>query len=341
MMADFTDLNDVIVDGVVQASGKLKGGQQATEQGDAVLLGADNKIPSSMYDKSDLSEYYTKEQTDQAIDDAIADIDTDTSVEAGTGLEFSGNTLNHSNSTIARSNYGGAQYIPIISCDAQGHITSLSRTQVYPPTSAGQSYQYWRSDGSGTGQWTTPASSPVNNSNTLISSGAVYTALQNIEIDTSDFYTKSEVNAIAQAFTQWDVQFVESLPGTGTQGVMYMVPSSDGSYSEQYVWIGSSYVKVGNTSMTGRWVDQGAPSEVVFEEGAKYRIWFYDGCAQFCYIKIPNLTSIYSISPDNSTSSYPYVRIDTSNNKIESVHVTNGIISYYGEYIFIEKWVGE
>ena len=48
MMADFTDLNDVIVDGVVQASGKLKGGQQATEQGDAVLLGADHKIPSSM-----------------------------------------------------------------------------------------------------------------------------------------------------------------------------------------------------------------------------------------------------------------------------------------------------
>lgn len=49
-MADFTDLNDVIVDGVVQASGKLKGGQQATQSGDAVLLGSDLKIPTAFYD---------------------------------------------------------------------------------------------------------------------------------------------------------------------------------------------------------------------------------------------------------------------------------------------------
>lgn len=47
-MADYTNYSDVVVDGVVQASGKLKGGVQASEAYDAVLLGDDGRIPEEL-----------------------------------------------------------------------------------------------------------------------------------------------------------------------------------------------------------------------------------------------------------------------------------------------------
>ena len=105
-------------------------------------------------------------------------------ITAGTGLSKSGATLNHSNS-ITSATKGSTTAIPQITYDAQGHITAVTEKTVYPPTTAGTSGQYWKSDGSATGTWTTPSSSPTSGSNTLISSGAVYTALQNYLTTTS------------------------------------------------------------------------------------------------------------------------------------------------------------
>lgn len=102
----------------------------------------------------------------------------------GTGLSWNGNTLNHSNS-ITSATKGSTTAIPQITYDAQGHITSVTEKTVYPPTTAGTSGQYWKSDGSGAGTWTTPSSSPSSGSSTLISSGAVYSALANYLTTTS------------------------------------------------------------------------------------------------------------------------------------------------------------
>lgn len=42
--------NGIQADGDVSASGKLKAQTQATEQGDAVILGADGKVPAELLD---------------------------------------------------------------------------------------------------------------------------------------------------------------------------------------------------------------------------------------------------------------------------------------------------
>ena len=66
---------------------------------------------------------------------------TDTTYSAGTGLSLNGTTFNHSNSITAGSvgtttnTSGTSIYIPFISYDAQGHITSSgSRTHTTPDT---------------------------------------------------------------------------------------------------------------------------------------------------------------------------------------------------------------
>ena len=118
-------------------------------------------------------------QSGSTVEFSIADLidGLQPTITAGTGLSKSGATLNHSNSVTAATK-GSTTAIPQITYDAQGHITSVTEKTVYPPTTAGTSGQYWKSDGSAAGTWTTPSSSPTNGSSTLISSGAVYTALQ-------------------------------------------------------------------------------------------------------------------------------------------------------------------
>lgn len=75
-------------------------------------------------------------------------------IVTGTGLTSDGGTINHSNSVTAEtSGKGSATAIPIIKYDAQGHITSVTTATVYPPTSVGTSGYFWKSDGSGAGQW--------------------------------------------------------------------------------------------------------------------------------------------------------------------------------------------
>lgn len=101
-------------------------------------------------------------------------------IKAGTGISIGtdGVTIGHSNSVDGRS-VGSATLMPIITFDDQGHITEVTSTPVYPPTSKGSAGQYWRSDGDGTGTWMTPSTTPTSENNTLISSEGVYNALQN------------------------------------------------------------------------------------------------------------------------------------------------------------------
>lgn len=40
-----------------------------------------------------------------------------------------------------------------IKYDSQGHITSTTTTDMYPPTTVGTAGQIWASDGAGTGKW--------------------------------------------------------------------------------------------------------------------------------------------------------------------------------------------
>ena len=102
----------------------------------------------------------------------------DTTYGAGTGISLSGTTINHSNSVTANTTgVGSATAVPIIKYDGQGHITSITTATIYPPTSAGTSGQYWKSDGSGAGVWQSLDTSPTANSTNAITSGAVKSAL--------------------------------------------------------------------------------------------------------------------------------------------------------------------
>ena len=51
----------------------------------------------------------------------------------------------------------------------------------YSPNSAGTNGQYWNSDGSGRGVWQSLSTSPTSGSNTAITSGGVYTAVNNLK----------------------------------------------------------------------------------------------------------------------------------------------------------------
>lgn len=69
-MADaIRHLSPVDIDGTLEVSGKIRG-LQATEPGDAIMLGEDGKVPSELVDIGtvDLSDYYTKEETDSLLD---------------------------------------------------------------------------------------------------------------------------------------------------------------------------------------------------------------------------------------------------------------------------------
>ena len=99
-------------------------------------------------------------------------------MSAGTGIAFDGTTINHTNAVTAQTTaVGSSTKVPCIKYDAQGHITSVTTATIYPPTSAGTSGQYWKSDGSGAGTWQTLDTAPTANSTNAVTSGAVKTAL--------------------------------------------------------------------------------------------------------------------------------------------------------------------
>lgn len=157
----------------------LKDQDGTTLTTDTIDLPLETMVVDGEYDSSTKKVILTL-QNGNTVSFSIADLISglQPTITAGTGLSKSGATLNHSNSVTAATK-GSATAIPQITYDAQGHITGVTEKTAYPPTTAGTSGQYWKSDGSGAGTWTTPSSSPSSGSSTLISSGAVYSALSN------------------------------------------------------------------------------------------------------------------------------------------------------------------
>lgn len=72
---------------------------------------------------------------------------------------------------------GSAVKALAIKYDAQGHITSTTTSDMYPPTTVGKDGQIWESDGTGTGNWVSKDTTPTSGSVNAVTSGGVYTAL--------------------------------------------------------------------------------------------------------------------------------------------------------------------
>lgn len=75
----------------------------------------------------------------------------------------------------------------------------------------------------------------------------------------TETYTQNEVNDLLAGVTGISIEVVDTLPATGTNGVIYLVPHSHGtgdSYDE-YVWVSSksAFEKIGNTDvdLSGYW----------------------------------------------------------------------------------------
>ena len=64
---------------------------------------------------------------------------------------------------------------------------------------------------------------------------------------------QSAINSALSGIAGIDIQVVESLPTTGTKGVIYLVPHTHGSSDnyDEYVWVSSknAYEKIGNTDI--------------------------------------------------------------------------------------------
>lgn len=70
------------------------------------------------------------------------------------------------------------------------------------------------------------------------------------QIATTEFVTTAVANAIGSV-TSITYQVVQTLPATGENGVIYLVPHSHGTGDayDEYVWVGSSFEKLGNTDI--------------------------------------------------------------------------------------------
>lgn len=137
-MVDYTNLSDVVVDGDVVASRKLKGGQQAINEGDAVLLTASGKIPPEFVDVNvDLSGYVTV-------------------------ISFTQTLSNYVTSSLLNSTLGSYVTDSELSGTLNGYVTDSELDQKLAGTSTGQAYtKVWR--GTVTGNGTSTSLSTTHN----------------------------------------------------------------------------------------------------------------------------------------------------------------------------------
>ena len=129
-------------------------------------------------------------------------------ITAGTGISKSGDTLSLATSGVTAGSKGSTTQVPVITVDQYGRVTSLSSSNIYPPTTAGTNGQYWKSDGSGTGVWETLDTTPTNGSAKAITSGAVYSAINS---------TNSNVTALQNTVAgKQDKLTFDSTPTSGS-----------------------------------------------------------------------------------------------------------------------------
>lgn len=105
----------------------------------------------------------------------------------------------HAYSGITPGTYGTKDYadttlLPCFTINSEGHAIDVRLDEIYPPVTAGKTYDYWISNGSKRGNWQTPDSKPIDGSHNLITSGAVFTAVKHkgvfeagLNIDISDY----------------------------------------------------------------------------------------------------------------------------------------------------------
>lgn len=70
--------------------------------------------------------------------------------------------------------------------------------------------------------------------------------------DLSNYYTKSETDALISAIDEFNVEVVSSLPATGEERTIYLVPKSGGSspnVRDEYMWINNAWELIGDTDV--------------------------------------------------------------------------------------------
>lgn len=63
----------------------------------------------------------------------------------------------------------------------------------------------------------------------------------------SQTYTKTEVDGIVNTLKTGAMQVVEELPGTGQEGIIYLVGT--GQPYDMYIWEGNAYIEIGTTEI--------------------------------------------------------------------------------------------
>ena len=179
-MANYTHLSSISVKGSIRTSlqGKLIGTfdtmPEASSQNEGLTIlytGPTGTYVQGRYYVSDGVNWSLSAASPDMItvDSALSDTSTNPvqnkvikealdakTYKAGTGLFLAadGVTINHANSISEVTEYiGGANAVPRIMYDGQGHIKVVSTAAIYPPTTKGQAGQVWVSDGDVGGQW--------------------------------------------------------------------------------------------------------------------------------------------------------------------------------------------
>ena len=137
---------------------------------------ADNKSYSSLKTTQLVKDVYDKlyEYINSAnYDSTIVRIDTDSTSFGSIVHAYSGITPG----TYGTKDYADTTLLPCFTVNSEGHAVDVRLDEIYPPVTAGRTYDYWISNGSKRGNWQTPDNRPIDGSHNLITSGAVFKAL--------------------------------------------------------------------------------------------------------------------------------------------------------------------
>lgn len=68
----------------------------------------------------------------------------------------------------------------------------------------------------------------------------------------TDLYTKTEVDALHAAISQFKIQVVSSLPATGAASTIYFVPQNQGvnNVHDEYIWVENKWEQIGSTAFS-------------------------------------------------------------------------------------------
>lgn len=131
----------------------------------------------------DTSSSSTTTYSSEKIEELIANIDVEGYTVADP-LVLVDHQIRWPSISVPSGTYGSATAVPVVEVTDYGLISSISTTQIYPPTTPGAAGQYYKSKGTGGGEWQTPADTITSSNHALVTAAAVYAALQEIEVPT-------------------------------------------------------------------------------------------------------------------------------------------------------------